>query len=110
MVVIRLARGGAKKRPFFNVVVTDSRNPRDGRFIERVGFYDPKAPAGRESLRFNLDRVTHWQGKGAKVSDTVARLLSPVAASQPAGRLRRSVAATEGIRFVGTCFCWARAR
>ena len=73
MVVIRLARGGAKKRPFFNVVVTDSRNPRDGRFIERVGFYDPKAPAGRESLRFDLVRVTHWQGKGAKVSDTVAR-------------------------------------
>ena len=79
MVVIRLARGGAKKRPFFNVVVTDSRNPRDGRFIERVGFYDPKAPAGRESLRFDLDRVTHWQGKGAKVSDTVARLLMQAA-------------------------------
>ena len=75
MVVIRLARGGAKKRPFFNVVVTDSRNPRDGRFIERVGFYDPKAPEGRESLRFDLERVTHWQGKGAKVSDTVARLV-----------------------------------
>ncbi len=75
MVVIRLARGGAKKRPFFNVVVTDSRNPRDGRFIERIGFYDPKAPEGREALRFNLDRVSHWQGKGAKVSDTVARLL-----------------------------------
>ena len=50
MVVIRLARGGAKKRPFFNVVVTDSRNPRDGRFIERVGFYDPKAPAGPRVL------------------------------------------------------------
>ena len=49
MVVIRLARGGAKKRPFFNVVVTDSRNARDGRFIERVGFYDPKAPEGREA-------------------------------------------------------------
>jgi len=74
MVVIRLARGGAKKRPFFNVVVTDSRNPRDGRFIERVGFYDPKAPEGRESLRFDLDRVTHWQGKGATASDTFARL------------------------------------
>lgn len=75
MVVIRLARGGAKKRPFFNVVVTDSRNPRDGRFIERVGFYDPKAPAGRESLRLDLQRLAHWQGKGAKVSDTVARLV-----------------------------------
>ena len=75
MVVIRLARGGAKKRPFFNVVVTDSRNPRDGRFIERVGFYDPKAPEGREALRFDMERLTHWQGKGAKVSDTVARLV-----------------------------------
>jgi small subunit ribosomal protein S16 len=81
MVVIRLARGGAKKRPFFNVVVTDSRNPRDGRFIERVGFYDPKAPEGRESLRFDLERVTHWQAKGAKVSDTVARLLQQAAAA-----------------------------
>ena len=83
MVVIRLSRGGAKKRPFFNVVVTDSRNPRDGRFIERVGFYNPKAPEGRESLRFNLDRVTHWQGKGAKVSDTVARLLRQLPPASP---------------------------
>ena len=75
MVVIRLARGGAKKRPFFNVVVADRRDPRDGRFIERLGFYDPKAPAGRESLRISLDRLSHWQGKGAKLSDTVARLV-----------------------------------
>jgi small subunit ribosomal protein S16 len=75
MVVIRLARGGAKKRPFYNVVVADSRNPRDGRFIERLGFYDPKAPAGREALRIALDRLTHWQGRGAQVSDTVARLV-----------------------------------
>ncbi|HEU5284345.1 MAG TPA: 30S ribosomal protein S16 [Burkholderiales bacterium] len=83
MVVIRLARGGAKKRPFFNVVVTDSRNPRDGRFIERVGFYDPKAPAGRESLRFDLQRMAHWQGKGAKISDTVARLVKQFGKAQP---------------------------
>ena len=75
MVVIRLARGGAKKRPFFNVVVTDSRNPRDGRFIERLGFYDPKAPEGRESLRIAMDRLTHWEGQGAQVSDTVSRLV-----------------------------------
>jgi small subunit ribosomal protein S16 len=80
MVVIRLARGGAKKRPFFNVVVTDSRSARDGRFIERLGFYDPKAPAGRESLRISLDRLTHWQGQGAQVSDTVARLLKQLKA------------------------------
>lgn len=70
-----MARGGAKKRPFFNVVVADSRNARDGRFIERVGFYDPKAPEGRESLRIEMARLTHWQGKGAQLSSTVARLV-----------------------------------
>lgn len=75
MVVIRLARGGAKKRPFFNMVVADSRNARDGRFIERVGFYDPKAPAGRESLRIEMERLTHWQSKGAQLSSTVSRLV-----------------------------------
>jgi small subunit ribosomal protein S16 len=75
MVVIRLARGGAKKRPFFNLVVTDSRNARDGRFVERVGFYDPKAPAGRESIRINLERLEYWKGKGAQPSDTVQRLV-----------------------------------
>ena len=80
MVVIRLARGGAKKRPFFNVVVTDSRMPRDGRFIERVGFYDPKAPEGRESLRIEMERVTHWTGRGAQLSDTVARLVKQLGA------------------------------
>ncbi|MCC7547180.1 MAG: 30S ribosomal protein S16 [Burkholderiales bacterium] len=84
MVVIRLARGGAKKRPFFNVVVTDSRNARDGRFIERVGFYDPKAPEGREGLRFDLARVQHWQGQGAQVSDTVARLIKQFSKTAPA--------------------------
>ena len=84
MVVIRLARGGAKKRPFFNVVVADRRDARDGRFIERLGFYDPKAPAGRESLRIALDRLTHWQGKGAKLSDTVARLVRQFGAAQVA--------------------------
>jgi len=83
MVVIRLARGGAKKRPFFNVVVTDSRSPRDGRFIERLGFYDPKAPQGRESLRIAMDRLSHWQGQGAQVSDTVSRLVKQFAAKQP---------------------------
>jgi small subunit ribosomal protein S16 len=84
MVVIRLARGGAKKRPFYNVVVADRRDARDGRFIERLGFYDPKAPAGRESLRIALDRLTHWQGKGAKLSDTVARLVRQFGAAQAA--------------------------
>jgi small subunit ribosomal protein S16 len=84
MVVIRLARGGAKKRPFYNVVVADRRDARDGRFIEKLGFYDPKAPAGRESLRIALDRLTHWQGQGAKLSDTVARLVRQFGAAQRA--------------------------
>lgn len=75
MVVIRLARGGAKKRPFFNVVVADKQRARDGRFIERIGFYDPCAPDGRESLRIAMDRLTYWRGKGAKLSDTAARLV-----------------------------------
>lgn len=75
MVVIRLARGGAKKRPFFNVVATDSRNRRDGAFIERVGFYNPVAAEGEENLRIALDRVNYWQSHGAKLSPTVARLV-----------------------------------
>jgi len=75
MVVIRLARGGAKKRPFFNIVVADSRNRRDGRFIERVGFYNPIANAGEESLRIVHDRISFWQNRGAKLSDTVAGLV-----------------------------------
>lgn len=75
MVVIRLARGGAKKRPFYNMVVADSRRARDGRFIERIGFYDPMAPEGRERLRLDRDRLAYWTGKGAQLSDTVARLV-----------------------------------
>ena len=75
MVIIRLARGGAKKTPFYNLVVADSRNRRDGRFIERVGFYNPSAKAGAEALRVDQARVTFWQGQGAQLSDTVARLV-----------------------------------
>ena len=75
MVVIRLSRGGSKKSPFYNVVVADSRNRRDGRFIERVGFYNPSAKANAESLRIDVARVTHWTGNGAQMSDTVARLV-----------------------------------
>ena len=82
MVVIRLARGGAKKRPFFNLVVADSRRARDGRFIERLGFYNPKAPAGQESLRINRERLAHWQSQGAIPSATVARLVKQFAAQQ----------------------------
>jgi small subunit ribosomal protein S16 len=75
MVIIRLARGGAKKTPFYNVVVADSRNRRDGRFIERVGFYNPSASANAEGLRIDLARVAHWQNNGAQLSETVARLV-----------------------------------
>ena len=81
MVVIRLARGGAKKRPFFNVVVADSRNRRDGRFIERVGFYNPVAAGGEQPLRIAFDRIEHWTGNGAQVSPTVQRLLAQAKAS-----------------------------
>ena len=75
MVVIRLARGGSKKRPFYSVVVADARERRDGRFIERVGFYNPMAKGSEENLRLALDRVSYWQGVGAQASATVERLL-----------------------------------
>jgi len=80
MVVIRLARGGAKKRPYFHVVVADSRNRRDGRFIERVGFYNPIAREGEEGLRLVHDRIAFWQDRGAKLSETVEGLLKKAAA------------------------------
>jgi small subunit ribosomal protein S16 len=82
MVVIRLARGGAKKRPFFNLVVADSRRARDGRFIERLGFYNPKAPQGQESLRIDRARLEHWQSQGAILSDTAARLVKQLGKQQ----------------------------
>lgn len=75
MVTIRLARGGAKKRPFYSVVVADSRNARDGRFIEKVGFFNPVAQGQAEKLRLDLARVEHWIGQGASVSDRVATLI-----------------------------------
>jgi small subunit ribosomal protein S16 len=75
MVVIRLARGGSKKRPFYNIVAAPVRNRRDGRFIERVGFYNPVAAGGEEPLRVAFDRVDYWVGTGAQLSPTVARLI-----------------------------------
>lgn len=75
MVVIRLSRSGSKKRPFYNLVVADSRERRDGRFIERVGFYNPVASGAAEKLRVALDRITYWTGVGAQVSPTVERLV-----------------------------------
>lgn len=74
MVTIRLARGGSKKRPFYHVVVTDSRSPRDGRFIERVGFFNPIATGGEERVRFDVERIEYWVGTGAQMSDRVASL------------------------------------
>ena len=75
MVVIRLARGGAKKRPFYNMVVADSRARRDGRFIERIGFYNPQAAGGEQGLQIAADRLSYWQQQGAQTSPTVARLI-----------------------------------
>ncbi len=79
MVTIRLARGGAKKRPFYHVVVADSRSPRDGRFIERVGFYNPIAVEGEERIRIDAERIAHWQSRGAQTSAAVAKLLKGAA-------------------------------
>ena len=96
MVVIRLARGGAKKRPFYNVVVTDSRSRRDGRFIERVGFYNPVATANEEGLRIAHDRVSYWQANGAKLSETVQMLVARASkAAPPAAGATAPAASTE---------------
>ena len=79
MVVIRLSRGGAKARPFFNIVVADKRVRRDGRFIERIGFYNPIAVKGEEGLRIAQDRLAYWTGVGAQTSPTVMRLIKQAA-------------------------------
>ena len=76
MVTIRMRRGGSKKRPFYHLVVADSRCARDGRFIEQVGFYNPMAPAGNEMLRLNMERINHWKGQGAQPSQRVDYLVS----------------------------------
>lgn len=79
MVVIRLTRGGSKKRPFYHVVVTDSRNRRDGRYIERLGFFNPIANEKEERLRLDTDRIEHWISKGAQPSERVAALIKQTA-------------------------------
>jgi len=79
MVKIRLARGGAKKRPFYHVIVTDSRNARDGRNIERVGFYNPVAQGGEKRVELNVERVQHWIKNGAQLTDKVAVLYKEAA-------------------------------
>lgn len=83
MVVIRLSRGGSKHRPFFNIVVADKRVRRDGRFIERIGFYNPIAKGGEEGLRIVQDRLAHWVGVGAQTSPTVQRLIKQGAKAAP---------------------------
>jgi small subunit ribosomal protein S16 len=79
MVVIRLSRGGAKARPFYNIVVADKRTRRDGHFIERIGFYNPIATDGEEGLRVAQDRLTYWRSVGAQASPTVERLVAQAA-------------------------------
>ncbi len=78
MVTIRLARGGAKKRPFYHLTVTDSRSPRSGKYLERVGFFNPVARGAEERLRVDFDRLNHWVGQGAQLSDRVAALIKQV--------------------------------
>jgi len=75
MVTIRLTRGGAKRRPFYHVVVTDSRNRRDGRYIERLGFFNPIATGKEEKLKLDLERINYWLGQGAQPSERVANLI-----------------------------------
>ena len=75
MVKIRLARAGAKKRPFYHLVAADSRSPRDGRFIERLGFFNPIAVGGEVRLRVNTERVDHWVARGAQLTDRAAKLV-----------------------------------
>lgn len=76
MVRIRLARAGSKKRPFYHVTVADSRSPRDGRYIERVGFFNPVARGGELRLRLNQERIDYWVRQGARTSDRVTRLIN----------------------------------
>lgn len=80
MVTIRLSRGGAKKRPFYHIVVTDSRNRRDGRYIERVGYFNPIASGADKRLEINGERVEYWLSQGAQASERVGKLLKEVAA------------------------------
>lgn len=81
MVSIRLTRGGAKKRPFYHVIVTDSRNRRDGRFIERLGFFNPVAKGNEVKLNLNRERIEYWISKGAQASDRVAKLMKQEASA-----------------------------
>ncbi|PIE00509.1 MAG: 30S ribosomal protein S16 [Thiothrix nivea] len=84
MVVIRLARGGSKKRPFYNIVVTDKRKPRDSGYIERLGYFNPMARGQEVRLHLEQERIAHWQAKGAQPSERVAKLLGEAAKTEAA--------------------------
>ncbi len=84
MVTIRLARGGAKKRPFYHIVVTDQRNKRDGRYIERLGYFNPIAVDVKDELRVDLPRIDYWIGQGAQPSDRVSKLVKSYRKAQGA--------------------------
>ena len=75
MVTIRLSKGGAKKKPFYHIDVKDSRTSRDGRYIERLGFFNPGAKGGEQRLAIDLDRLSHWKSVGAQTSDRVSSLI-----------------------------------
>jgi small subunit ribosomal protein S16 len=79
MVTIRLSRGGSKKRPYYHITVTDSRMSRDGRYIERLGFFNPQARGQEVRLRLDNERVDHWVGRGAQLSDRVRNLVKEAA-------------------------------
>lgn len=96
MVTIRLARGGSKKRPFYHLTVADSRNARNGRFIEQVGFFNPIARGKEERLRVNTQRVEHWVGHGAQMSGRVKQLLSEAKQNQVAAAAENAEAAAAG--------------
>lgn len=81
MVIVRLARGGSKKRPFYSINVCDSRCRRDGRFIERIGYYNPMAAGQAVRLNLNQERLAYWQSQGAQLSETVARLVKEAKAA-----------------------------
>ncbi|GAA3976283.1 30S ribosomal protein S16 [Allohahella marinimesophila] len=84
MVTIRLSRGGSKKRPFYHIHVTDSRKARDGRFIERIGFFNPTARGQEESVRLDTERLSYWQGVGAQLSERVASIVKKLPAAEQA--------------------------
>ena len=88
MVVIRLSRGGSKKRPFYNIIATDHHNRRDGRFIERLGNYNPMAAASEREVTVATERVEYWTSKGAQLSPAVKRLLKQVARDPERGAAR----------------------